>query len=167
MKWFRNIFVVWFLTGFWHGAAWNFIVWGLYFGVLLVLEKFFLLKKLEKSPGLGHVYVLFLVIIGFVIFNAADMRDAVSCIGGMFGAGGIALYGRESIYYLECYAFTLFIAVLGACPVLRNLLDALRTKKAAERLLSILEPVVLTGLFLICTAYLVDGSFNPFLYFRF
>jgi len=167
IKWFRNIFVVWFLTGFWHGAAWNFIAWGLYFGILLVLEKFFLLKKLERAPALGHIYVVLLVIFGFVIFDAAGMGEAIGCIGGMFGAGGIPLYGKESLYYLDSYALTLIIAVIGASPVLKNLLDTLRGRKASGRVLSLLEPVVLAGLFLLCTAYLVDGSFNPFLYFRF
>ena len=163
LKWYRNIFVVWLLTGFWHGAAWNFVVWGLYFGVILVIEKFFLLKKLEKSRLLGHVYVLFLVIISFVIFNAESMNEAFRCIGGMFGKGAAAFVGAESLYYLRSYGLLLVLAVLGATPVVKKFIASVENTKffAAGELLAS------AALFILCTAYLVDGSFNPFLYFRF
>lgn len=157
---FFNIFVVWMLTGFWHGAAWNFIVWGLYFAVLLVIEKVFLLKHLERSKVWSRVYILFLVMISFIIFNAADMKEALQYIGGLFGAGGIPAVTAETMYYLRSYAVIFITAVIGATPALKYL--AKKTKAV-----SYAEPVLLVIGLLLCTAYLVDGSFNPFLYFRF
>ncbi|MBR5782684.1 MAG: MBOAT family protein [Clostridia bacterium] len=155
---FFNIFTVWMLTGFWHGADWNFIVWGLYFAVLLVIEKVFLLPYLQKSKVSGHIYVLFLVVISFVIFNANSMGEAMAYIGGMFG--GAPLCSAETLYYLKSYAVVLVLAVLGATPL---------PKRLAQKygVLQYAEPVVLVGLLALVTAYLVDGSFNPFLYFRF
>lgn len=166
-KWLRNIFIVWLLTGFWHGAAWNFIVWGLLFAVLLVVEKLWLQKPLQKTKVLKHIYVLFFVILSFVIFNSTDMRQALSDLGAMFGAGNIPFYSAEWSYYLRSYAVILGLAVLGATPLPQKLLAAVRRRKAGETLLNIAEPIVLAVLLLVMTAYLVDGSFNPFLYFRF
>ncbi len=166
-KWLRNIFIVWLLTGFWHGAAWNFIVWGLLFAVLLVVEKLWLQRPLQKTKVLKHIYVLLFVILSFVIFNATDMRQALSDLGAMFGAGSIPFYSAEWSYYLRSYAVILGLAVLGATPLPQKLLAAVRRRKAGETLLNIAEPIVLAALLLVMTAYLVDGSFNPFLYFRF
>ena len=167
LKWLRNILVVWLLTGFWHGAAWNFIVWGLMFAALLMLEKLFLHKYLEKTKVLRHVYVLFFVIVSFVIFNAADMKQAFSDLGAMFGAGGLPLWSAEWSYYLRSYAVILVLAVVGATPLPQKLLAAVRRSRTGELVVRIAEPVVLAVLLLVMTAYLVDGSFNPFLYFRF
>ena len=155
-----NIFVVWMLTGFWHGANWNFILWGLYFAVLLVVEKTFLLKWIKNSKVISRVYVLLLVVISFVIFNAATVKEAVEYIGGMFGAGDYPVMSYETIYYLKNYGFVLALGLIGATPI---------PKKICSRLkwCQYLEPVVLVALLAIVTAYLVDGSFNPFLYFRF
>lgn len=166
-KWLRNIFIVWLLTGFWHGAAWNFIVWGLLFAVLLVVEKLWLQRPLQKTKVLKHIYVLLFVILSFVIFNATDMRQALSDLGAMFGTGSIPFYSAEWSYYLRSYAVILGLAVLGATPLPQKLLAAVRRRKAGETLLNIAEPIVLAVLLLVTTAYLVDGSFNPFLYFRF
>ncbi len=166
-RWFINIFVVWMLTGFWHGAAWNFIVWGLYFAVLLVAEKLWLLKPLEKTKILCRVYVLFFVLISFVIFNAADMGEAFAYIGGMFGAGGIPLVSAEFVYYLRSFAVVLILAMIGATPLPKNLVLKLRQNETAAKVLNVIEPIFLLGLLIVMTAYLVDGSFNPFLYFRF
>ena len=165
IKWFRNIFVVWFLTGFWHGAAWNFIVWGLYFAVLLVLEKIWLKKVLDKSKAFSHIYVMFLVIISFVIFNATDMGEAARYIAAMFGFGGVPAYSAEWLYYLRSYAVVLVIGIVGATPLPKKIFTKLSEKN--EKLFNVIEPVVLVGLMIVMTAYLVDGSFNPFLYFRF
>ncbi len=165
IKWFRNIFVVWLLTGFWHGAAWNFIVWGLYFAVLLVLEKLWLKKSLDKSKVLSRIYVLILVIISFVIFNAADMGEAVQYIAAMFGFGKVPLFSAEWLYYLRSYAVVIAVAVIGSTPLPKKIISKLSEKY--EKIFNIAEPVVLVGLMLVMTAYLVDGSFNPFLYFRF
>ena len=115
-----NILVVWMLTGFWHGAAWNFVVWGLMFAVLLIMEKLWLLKPLSKCRPLAHLYVVFFVVISFVIFNAENMGQALSDIGGLFGAGGIPLVSAEAVYCLRSFALVLILAVLGATPLLRN-----------------------------------------------
>lgn len=164
-KRFRNIFVVWMLTGFWHGAAWNFIVWGLYFAVLLIIEKLWLKKYLDKSKVFSHIYVMFLVIISFVIFNAADMGDAMRYIGGMFGFGSVPVSSAEWLYYLRSYAVVIILAIIGATPLPKKIFARLSEKN--EKLVNIAEPILLVGLMIVMTAYLVDGSFNPFLYFRF
>ncbi len=165
IKWFRNIFIVWFLTGFWHGAAWNFIVWGLYFAVLLVLEKLWLKKYLDKSKILRHVYVMLLIIISFVIFNATDMGEAARYIAAMFGLGNVPAFSAEWLYYLRSYAVVIAVAIIGSTPLPKVLANKICAKY--EKVTNVIEPVVLVGLMVVMTAYLVDGSFNPFLYFRF
>lgn len=162
-----NILVVWMLTGFWHGAAWNFVVWGLMFAVLLIMEKLWLLKPLSKCRPLAHLYVVFFVVISFVIFNAENMGQALSDIGGLFGAGGIPLVSAEAVYCLRSFALVLILAVWGATPLLRNGLVRLSQYPTAGKVLNALEPFTLFVLLLVMTGYLVDGSFNPFLYFRF
>ena len=160
-RWFFNIFVVWMLTGFWHGAAWNFVIWGLYFGVILVIEKLWLLKWLEKSNILSRIYVWIILLCSFVIFGATDMEQAISYIGSMFGAGAYPLISAECLYYLKSFAVVLFMACLGATPFVKNVVSKMGSVKR------ILEPVVMILILVVATAYLVDGSFNPFLYFRF
>lgn len=157
---FFNIFTVWMLTGFWHGAAWNFIIWGLYFAILLVVEKVFLLKYLNRSKVLSRVYLLFAVVISFVIFNATNMGEAFSYIGGMFGAGGAPLVSAEALYYLRSYAVVFLVAIIGATPIPKLVAGKIKVTQYVE-------PVFLLVLLVLVTAYLVDGSFNPFLYFRF
>ena len=146
--------------GFLDGAAWNFIIWGLYFAILLLVEKSFLLKQLDRSKVLSRVYLLFMVVISFVIFNATNMTEAFQYIGGMFGAGGVPLVSAEALYYLRSYAVIFLIAIIGATPIPK--LVAGKSKIAQY-----VEPVFLLVLLVLVTAYLVDGSFNPFLYFRF
>ncbi|MFQ9499513.1 MBOAT family O-acyltransferase, partial [Neglectibacter timonensis] len=158
-----NILVVWMLTGFWHGAAWNFVVWGLMFAVLLIMEKLWLLKPLSKCRPLAHLYVVFFVVISFVIFNAENMGQALSDIGGLFGAGGIPLVSAEAVYCLRSFALVLILAVFGATPLLRNGLVRLSQYPTAGKVLNALEPFTLFVLLLVMTGYLVDGSFNPFL----
>jgi len=155
-----NILVVWMLTGLWHGAAWNFVVWGLYFALFLVIEKTFLLKHLDKFKVLNHVYVIVLTIISFVIFNAPSMSQAFSDIGGMFGFGNVPLYSAEAVYYLKSYALIFVMAILGATPLPKMAISKFKAAKYAE-------PLVMIILLIVVTAYLIDGSFNPFLYFRF
>lgn len=167
IKWLRNILIVWFLTGFWHGAAWNFIAWGLYYGVLLLLEK----PILKKVPAaVGHVYVLLLTLFGFVLFNADNMSRALWDVAGMFGFsedGRLPLISGEAVYYLKSYFWVFVIGFLGATPLPRRLFEKLVQKKHLGQLLTVVEPLLLLLLVLVVTAYLVDGSFNPFLYFRF
>ena len=174
VRWFFNIFVVWFLTGFWHGAAWNFIVWGLFYAVLLVIEKIWLLKKPEPAhPApwtkvFRHTYVMVFVIIGFVIFNAENMSQAMTDIGCMFGLGGsLPFVSLETMYHFRSYFMTFVIAILGATPLPKLVIMKLRSSKTVCTILDLAEPLVLAALMLLVTACLVDGSFNPFLYFRF
>ncbi|MBR6617505.1 MAG: MBOAT family protein [Oscillospiraceae bacterium] len=165
LKWLRNILIVWLLTGFWHGAAWNFIVWGLFFAVFLVAEKLFLLKYLQKSKVLSHIYVLLLAIVSFVIFGAADMGQAWQELLGMAGLRGLPLVSAEALYYLRSYAFILILGCVGATPLPKKLASLAQEK--AGTVMAIAEPVVLAAFLLTATSYLVNGSFNPFLYFRF
>lgn len=167
-KWklLRNLLLVWAATGLWHGAAWNFVLWGLFYAVLLIAEKFALLPKLQKHPALGRVYTLLFVLLGFVLFDAPTLSSAGSRIAGLFGGAG-AVAGVQSLYYLKSYAVVLLLAVLGATPLPKRLLARLRKNRVCGVLLDVLEPIVLVALLALCTAYLIDGSFNPFLYFRF
>ena len=164
-KQLRNILIVWLLTGFWHGAAWNFLCWGLYFAALLILEKLVLLRFLEKHRIFGHVYLLLAVVFGFVLFDASTLSGAWDCIRGMLGLGSLPIASAEGLYLLKSNALLLILAALGATPLPKRIAKALeaRCPKAA----ALLHPAVLCALLLICTAYLVDGSYNPFLYFRF
>ncbi len=166
-RWLFNIFTVWFLTGFWHGAEWNFILWGLYFGVLLVLEKFFFLDKLKKISELSRVYTLFFTAISFMIFSGNNLEGAVRHVAGLFGAGNIPFVSQEFFYNLRNYGFTIIIGILGATPVPKIVWGKLSEKKNFKAVLDVLEVVLLVLLLVVCTAYLADGSFNPFLYFRF
>ena len=166
-RWFFNIFVVWFLTGFWHGAAWNFIIWGLFFAIVLIIEKLFLLKYLDKSKVISRIYTLVAVGISFVIFNATDMKEAFSYIGGMFGAGNTPLVSTELFYYLKSYAVTIIIGIIGATPIVKKTAERLFESSKISKFIWISEPVGLVVLLAVMTAFLVDGSFNPFLYFRF
>ena len=165
-KWklLRNLLLVWAATGLWHGAAWNFVLWGLFYAVLLIAEKFALLPKLQKHPAIGRVYTLLFVLLGFVLFDAPSLSAAASRIAGLFGGAGA---GVESLYYLRSYAVVLLLAVLGATPLPKRLLARLRKNRVCGAILDVLEPIVLVALLALCTAYLIDGSFNPFLYFRF
>ena len=162
-----NIFVVWMLTGFWHGAEWNFIIWGLYFGCLLMIEKSFLLKWLEKYKGFGHVYILLLAMISFIIFDASNMGAAVQHIGAMFGFSGAPVLTEITVYYLKSYAIVFALAVVGATPIPKLLVNKIMEYKIGNAIIKNIEPIGMAALLLVVTAYLVDGSFNPFLYFRF
>ncbi len=165
LRWLLNILIVWLLTGFWHGAAWNFIVWGLYFAVFLVAEKLFLLKFLNKLKILNHLYVLLLAVVSFVIFGASDFGSALIVLKGMAGLGGLPLLSAETLYYLQSYGVIFLLAAVGATPLPKKIAAALQSK--ASGVMTVLEPLTLAGLLLMATAYLVNGSFNPFLYFRF
>lgn len=164
---FFNIFVVWLLTGLWHGAAWNFVVWGLYFAVLLVIEKVFLLKYLNSSRVISRFYTLFAVLISFVIFNATDMGEAFSYIKGMLFLGGAPVISTEFLYYVRSYGVILILGVIGATPIVKKLAVRFSEGEKTSKISDVLRPVVLVALLTVTTAYLVDGSFNPFLYFRF
>ena len=162
LRWFFNILTVWALTGLWHGAAWNFVLWGLFFAGLLLLEK--LLPGIGKLPkAVRHVYVLLAVVLSFVLFNAADFTQLGSDLAGIFGIADIPFAGKETLYRLLSFAPLFLIGFLGCGPWVRDLGRRLETKKAAPWL----EAALMALLLVVSTAYLVDGSFSPFLYFRF
>lgn len=162
-----NIFIVWLLTGFWHGASWNFILWGLFFGVLLTIEKFFLLKYLNKSRVLCRVYILLAVVVSFIVFNIETLPEAFQYIGGLFGAGNIAFSSAETLYYLRNYAILLIFAIVGSTPVVKTLATKFSESKRFGKIANVIEPIMLVVLLAVITAFLVDSSSNPFLYFRF
>ena len=164
LKGFRNILVVWMLTGLWHGAAWNFILWGTFFGILLIIEKLFLGDFLKKLPKfISRIYVLLIVMISFIIFNGESFKQIGQNIGGLVGIGEIPLVSKESIYYLKSYLVVILVGIVGSTPILKNLVNNIKIQK----IINFVEPIFLLAILLICTSYIVDGSFNPFLYFRF
>lgn len=166
-KQIRNICVVWLLTGLWHGANWTFVLWGAYFGVLLIIEKMFLLKALKKAPAIvGHIYTMFFVIISWVIFALDDMKSVTGYIGAMFGAGG-ALYDKTSLYLLSTNIILLVILALASTDIPAKLGNSLVDRLGEKPLSAVVQNVVFAAVILISTAYLVDATYNPFLYFRF
>ena len=167
-KYYRNLLIVWFLTGLWHGAAWNFIVWGFYFGGILIIEKLGLLQLLKKVPtALQHLYTLMIVYFSWLIFNATSLAEMVYSFKALFGLTALPLINQETWYYLTSYGLIIIIAVLGATPLLRNLIQKVKQQEKGLKLINALEPLILTGLLVAATAYLIDSSFNPFIYFRF
>ena len=161
-RWVLNILTVWLLTGLWHGASWNFVLWGLLFAVLLLAEKW--IPALQKLPAVcKHFYVLLLVCISFVLFNAETIAQAGADLQSMFGLAGLPFVTGEALYYLKSFGVLFIAGIVGATPIVKSL--ACRIGKTPVG--SVLEPILLIALLLLCTAYLVDGSFSPFLYFRF
>ena len=168
LKWVRNIFAVWFCTGLWHGADWNFILWGLYFGILLMLEKVLIGKFLGKIPKVfRHIYTILLVLFSFVIFYSESSADLIRNLGGMFGAGTDVFLDSESAYYIRSYALTLACGCLGSVPLLKNAAERLRKNRTAAAVIDAVQPVFYILLLTAASGYLIDSSFNPFLYFRF
>lgn len=168
-KQLRNMAIVWFLTGLWHGAAWNFVLWGMYYGILLALEKFVWGKWLEKLPGfLRHLYAILIVVFGFVIFTFDDMNALQSYLSSMFALAGNPLFGTEVLWYLGNYGVVLLVACILAFPVYPWLRKKVSGLNVTGRLtVSVVSMVCYLALFLLATAYLVNDTYNPFLYFRF
>ncbi len=161
-RWVFNILVVWMLTGLWHGAAWNFVLWGLLFAVLLLAEKW--IPGLKKLPGVfRHGYVLLAVVLSFVLFNAESLSQAAGDFAGLFGFANLPLVTEETLYYLRSFALLFVLGIIGATPIVKQAGNRIAQSKAAP----VLEWAWMTALLLVSTAYLVDGSFSPFLYFRF
>ena len=167
MRWIFNVAVVWFVTGLWHGAAWNFVAWGLLFAVLLVFEKLVIGRLLEGSRVISRVYVLLAVCLSFVIFNADGLAGAAADLAGMFGLAGLPLVSAEALYQLRSFAVVLVIAAVGSTSLVRDAARRLQADARFGRVVAVVEPVFLAAMLLLCVAYLVDASFNPFLYFRF
>lgn len=166
-KWFRNIFIVWLLTGLWHGAAWTFILWGLFFAVFLTAEKLWYGEALAQTRFLKHLYVLLLIAVSFVFFDAASVSDAFRTIGSLFGLGGLPRSDILARYYFDSYSDVFLVAIVGATPLPTKIVRQFSEDGPGKKIMSVVEPVVLLALLAVVTAYLVDGSFNPFLYFRF
>jgi alginate O-acetyltransferase complex protein AlgI len=159
---------VWGLTGLWHGAEWNFILWGLYYGIILLAEKTFLLKIFEKLPcAVKYIYTLFLTVIGFTIFNANGINGIAESLTAMFGAQGLQLYNEEVGYYFISYLPVVIIAMILSTPLMMKLYEFISKTEAGDTAICILKPIYYIAILLICTASLIDGSFNPFIYFRF
>lgn len=156
-----NILIVWALTGLWHGANWTFLLWGLYYAMFLILEKVFLLKKLEKMPVLAHIYALLVAVVGWMLFQLNSVGEVVHYWGAMFGASGAAATTADA-FYARSYAVILFIAAIAATPVPKKLFQ-----RIPQRVQNVLTPVLVALCLVISTAYLVDATYNPFLYFRF
>jgi len=166
LKWIRNIFIVWFLTGFWHGASWNFIIWGLYFGIILVIEKIFLKKYLDKTKIFRHIYSLLIIIISFLIFNATSLSEITISLKNMFLINKLPFYNKEVIYYAKSYLILLIIACISSTPLLKVIINKIKNTKY-KLLIDIIEPIIYLLLLVLSTGFLIDESFNPFLYFRF
>ena len=163
-KWLRNIIIVWMLTGIWHGADWNFVIWGLYFGIILILEKIFLGKVLEKLPQLiSRVYVLLIVMISFIIFSGESSSQIINNLFGLVGYKNVPLISLESIYYFKSYFIIIVLGIIGSTPIIKNILG----KEQIKKVVTVLEPIFLIFILILSTSYIIDGSFNPFLYFRF
>lgn len=168
IKQLRNIFIVWLLTGLWHGANWTFIIWGLLFAIVLTIEKFILKEKIEKIPKIfQRIYVLFIIMISFMIFDSNTLKDAIKNVGGLFGIGTKCFINHETLYYLKSYFILLIISIIGATPIMKTFVEKLKSNPKINKIINIIEPLVLMFLLIIVTAYLVDDSYNPFLYFRF
>ena len=163
-----NISIVWALTGLWHGASWNFVMWGVYYGIILIIEKLGLLRILEKCPAaIGHVYSLLIIVIGWVIFAVEDLGDVAHYIGMMFGSTG-KIADDAFIYFFESRIWLLIACVIGSTPLPKMVCTAAAdVLKDKEVLLSVIETVLFMGILILSMAFLVSGSYNPFLYFRF
>ncbi len=166
LKLLRNLLVVWFLTGLWHGASWNFILWGLYFGVLIIFERFFLGKYLKKLPGAIQVlYSFLLVVFGWVLFEFESLGNVGQYFAAMFGGNGGMLLDGQSLYLLSSYLLLLVVCAIGATNYPKKLVEKISGKIPVP--IRFASPVFEVVLLFVCTAFLVNSTYNPFLYFRF
>ena len=162
-KHIRNLLVVWLLTGLWHGAAWNFVAWGLYYGVILIFEKYFFHRVLDKLPEvLRHIYSLVLVMVGWVLFFSPSFAGALEYLKLMFGAGGHGFMDGEALYLLISNLGLWVIAIVSSTPLVYGVYE-----RYVGRRKPVADVVIYAGMFLLCVAYLVTETYNPFLYFRF
>ncbi len=167
-RWILNTLIVWFATGFWHGADWTFIIWGLYFALFLTLEKFFLKKFFDKLPAVfSHIYLLFIVLVSFVIFSGNGTAGAIRDVAALFGGNGLPLFTKETGYYILSYSLLLVIGIVGATPLVKQTALKIKATALGGKVMNILEPIFVFVILMTVTAYFVDGSFSPFLYFRF
>lgn len=166
IKRIRNIMIVWALTGLWHGAAWNFVFWGIYYGILLLIEKYILGDILERLPSIvQHIYTMLIVMIGWVLFASPSLGSAVTYLGTMFGVGGNGLFDATGLYYLKSTAVLGIVAAVSSTPIVYRCFS--RLLNAREKYKQVFAIVVYLLIFFICVPYLVNATYNPFLYFRF
>ena len=168
LKQIRNIAIVWILTGIWHGAAYNYILWGVYFGCLLILEKICLKKWLDRIPAVfAHLYSIFFILIGWLIFSFEAMGEGMAYAKVMFGMADVTFANDMVLYLLRNYGVLLVASVIGCTPLVKKWVKAFLESKKYQGLVTVVVNAAIILLFVIITAYLVDASYNPFLYFRF
>lgn len=165
IKVYRNLAIVWLSTGIWHGASWNFVAWGIYFGVFIMMERAFLQKILNKLPKfIQHTYLLLIVIFGWVLFSKPDLKSAIDYMKIMIGIGDYPLYNGYTEFYISQYYIEIIIAIILSTPVLKYIRNI---NINVERLITVAKPLVLVSLFCLTVVYLVNSTFNPFIYFNF
>ncbi len=158
---------MWLLTGLWHGSEWTFILWGMFIGILLVIEKLLLNKYIEKLPSIvRRIYTLFIIMISFIIFSGSNINESFNNIVGLFNFSN-PFINKFTIHYLKDYGLVLIIAIFLSTPILKNTIIKLKENKKINNIINILDIIVLLILLVIVTSYLIDSSYNPFLYFRF
>ncbi len=161
----RNIAIVWLLTGFWHGSSWNYVLWGVFYGVMLIVEKFFLLRYLKRLPALiGHLYTIFIVLIGWVFFGFESIQQGFAFLGAMFGA--VPFCNSDTLYQLLSYAPLLAVCAVASTPLLKRCYERINARGRAPALCTT-DLAGMACLTCLSVAYLISGSYNPFLYFRF
>ncbi len=161
-----NLFITWMLTGFWHGASWNFILWGIYFGIIIILERLFLGKWLEKIPSIFRMlYSFILVVFGWVLFEFDKLPNVFAFFKAMFGGNATAFADSNTVYYLISYIVIFALCIFFSIDKSKALFEKLKAK--FPRISAVVTPIIIVALLFICTAYLVDATYNPFLYFRF
>ena len=166
-KLIRNILIVWLLTGLWHGSEWTFVIWGMFIGILLVIEKLLLNKYIEKLPSIvRRIYTLFIIMISFIIFSGSNINESFNNIVGLFNFSN-PFINKFTMHYLKDYGLVLIIAIFLSTPILKNTIIKLKENKKINNIINILDIIVLLILLVIVTSYLIDSSYNPFLYFRF
>ena len=168
IKFIRNILIVWSLTGIWHGASYNFILWGLLFGIILLIEKLFLNKLLSKIPNIfRHIYVLVIVMMSFIIFSNDDISIGFNNIISLFKFNTLPLIDNITIYYIKENILVFIIAILGSLPLCKNIIIKLKENNVLNNVINVFEIIFIISLLIICTSFMIDSSYNPFLYFRF
>jgi alginate O-acetyltransferase complex protein AlgI len=164
-KRYRNLAIVWLLTGFWHGADWNFVLWGVYFALILILERAFLLKLLERTPrAVAHLYSLFLIGVGFLIFSHNNLSEAFSTFLALFGAGTSALATPTALYTFIRNAPLILVSAIGATPIPKKIWERIQTRHPRLQVVTVIFSILL---FAVCVTYLVDSTFSPFEYTQF
>ena len=169
IKTYRNLTIVWLITGIWHGASWNFVAWGLYFGIFIMLERAFLQNILNKIPKVfSHIYLLIVVIFGWVLFSKPDLKSAIDYMKIMIGVGEYPFINGYTTFYLSQYWLSLTMAIILSTPIIKRTKQLI--KKSNKKIMTeieIIKPLIYFILFFITTVYLVNSTFNPFIYFNF